>query len=50
MNIGIPSMVLYHVFIGIIEAVLTVMVLVALDKFKPDLLAWNKEDVNEGDA
>jgi cobalt/nickel transport system permease protein len=46
MNIGIPSMVLYHFFIGIIEAVLTVIVLVALDKFRPDLLAWN----DEGDA
>ena len=44
MNIGIPSMVLYHFFIGIIEAVLTVIVLVALDKFRPDLLAWNEGD------
>ena len=44
MNIGIPSMVLYHVFIGIIEAVLTVIVLAALDKFRPDLLAWNQGD------
>ena len=44
MNIGIPSMVLYHVFIGIIEAVLTVIVLAALDKFRPDLLAWNEGD------
>ena len=43
MNIGIPSMVLYHVFIGIIEAVLTVIVLLALEKFRPDLLAWNSE-------
>ena len=39
-----PSMVLYHVFIGIIEAVLTVIVLAALDKFRPDLLAWNQGD------
>ena len=46
-NIGIPAMVFYHFFIGIIEAVLTVIVLVALDKFRPDLLAWNK---SEGDA
>ena len=45
-SVGIPSMVLYHFFIGIIEAVLTVIVLVALDKFRPDLLAWN----SEGDA
>jgi cobalt/nickel transport system permease protein len=44
MNIGIPSMVLYHLFIGIIEAVLTVIVLAALDKFRPDLLAWNEGD------
>ena len=44
LNIGIPSMVLYHVFIGIIEAVLTVIVLAALDKFRPDLLAWNQGD------
>ena len=43
-NIGIPSMVLYHFFIGVIEAVLTVIVLAALDKFRPDLLAWNKGD------
>lgn len=41
-NIGIPSMVLYHLFIGIIEAVLTVVVVAALDKFRPDLLEWNK--------
>ena len=47
-NVGIPSMVLYHFFIGIIEAVLTVIVLMALDKFRPDLLAWN--NVTEGDA
>ena len=49
MNIGIPSMVLYHFFIWIIEAVLTVIVLVALDKFRPDLLAWNDESA-KGDA
>ena len=46
MNIGIPSMLLYHVFIGIIEAVLTVIVLMALDKFRPDLLAWNNNDAS----
>ena len=47
-NIGIPSMVLYHVFIGIIEAVLTVVVLMALDKFRPDLLIWNKNQIEGG--
>ena len=47
-NVGIPSMVLYHVFIGIIEAVLTVIVLMALNKYRPDLLMWNKNKISEG--
>lgn len=42
LTIGLGSMVLYHVFIGIIEAVLTVIVIYALEKFRPDLLAWNR--------
>lgn len=42
LNIGIASMVLYHVFIGIIEAVLTCVVIYALERFRPDLLAWNR--------
>ena len=36
--VGIASMVTYHIFIGIIEAVLTVIVIMALQKFRPDLL------------
>ena len=48
-NIGVPSMVLYHVFIGIIEAVLTVIVLMALNKFRPDLLIWNKNKIEGGE-
>lgn len=43
LNIGIPSMVLYHIFIGIIEAILTVIVIMALEKYRPDLLKWNKK-------
>ena len=43
LNIGIASMALYHAFIGIIEGVLTVIVIYALEKFRPDLLAWNRE-------
>ena len=42
--LGVGSMVLYHFFIGIIEAVLTVVVLIALNKFRPDLLPWNKTE------
>ena len=49
LNVGVASMVTYHMFIGIIEAVLTVIVLVALDKFRPDLLIWNKNKVEGGE-
>lgn len=48
LNIGIASMVTYHIFIGIIEAVLTVIVLYALNQFRPDLLIWNKKQITEG--
>ncbi|MCR5026135.1 MAG: cobalt transporter CbiM [Methanobrevibacter sp.] len=44
LTIGVASMVLYHFFIGIIEAVLTVVVLLALNSFRPDLLPWNKTE------
>jgi cobalt/nickel transport system permease protein len=40
---GLAMMGLYHAFIGIIEAVLTVVVIIALEKTRPDLLAWNKK-------
>ena len=49
LTVGIASMVTYHIFIGIIEAVLTVIVLVALDRFRPDLLIWNKNKVEGGE-
>ena len=42
---GLIAMGTYHASIGIIEAVLTVIVIYALEKFRPDLLVWNK---NEG--
>jgi cobalt/nickel transport system permease protein len=40
---GLAFMGLYHAFIGIIEAVLTVVVIMALEKLRPDLLAWNRK-------
>ncbi|WP_321421152.1 cobalt transporter CbiM [uncultured Methanobacterium sp.] len=40
---GLASMGIYHAFIGIIEGVLTVVVIMALEKLRPDLLAWNRE-------
>ncbi len=49
LTVGVASMVTYHIFIGIIEAVLTVIVIMALDKFRPDLLMWNKNKVEGGE-
>lgn len=40
---GLAVMGIYHVFIGIIEAVLTVVVIMALEKLRPDLIAWNRK-------
>lgn len=40
---GLVFMGLYHAFIGIIEAVLTVVVIMAIEKLRPDLLAWNRK-------
>lgn len=42
---GIEWMVLFHVFIGIIEAILTVIVIGAIDKYRPDLLVWNRRKI-----
>jgi len=39
---GLVTMGFYHALIGIIEAVLTVVVILALEKLRPDLLAWNR--------
>ncbi|KZX15968.1 cobalt transporter CbiM [Methanobrevibacter curvatus] len=41
--IGLTSMGILHAFIGIIEAVLTVIVIYVLEKYRPDLLAWNRK-------
>jgi len=42
---GLAVMGIYHIFIGIIEAVLTVVVIMALEKLRPDLLAWNRKNM-----
>jgi cobalt/nickel transport system permease protein len=39
---GLIFMGLYHSVIGVIEGILTVMVLLALEKTRPDVLAWNR--------
>ncbi len=44
LSVGLASMGLYHAFIGIIEAVLTVIVIYALEKYEPQLLVWNKKE------
>jgi len=42
LNTGLLLMGLYHSIIGIIEGILTVVVILALEKTRPDLLAWNR--------
>ncbi len=49
LTIGVASMVTYHLFIGIIEAVLTVIVIAAIEKFRPDLLYWDNEKTTGGE-
>ncbi|MEN6293819.1 MAG: energy-coupling factor ABC transporter permease, partial [Methanobacterium sp.] len=45
---GLEMMGLYHALIGVIEAVLTVVVIMGLESVRPDLLAWNrKKNVEE---
>ena len=44
---GLFFMGLYHSVIGIIEAILTVVVILALEKLRPDLLAWNRKKTGE---
>ncbi|MFY9639226.1 MAG: cobalt transporter CbiM [Methanobacterium sp.] len=39
---GLLLMGLYHAVIGVIEGILTVVVILALEKTRPDLLAWNR--------
>lgn len=42
LGMGLIFMGLYHSIIGIIEGVLTVVVILALERTRSDLLAWNK--------
>lgn len=44
---GLMFMGLYHSVIGIIEAILTVVVILALEKLRPDLLAWNRKKTGD---
>ncbi len=43
LELGLLFMGLYHAVIGILEASITVVVILALEKVRPDLLAWNKD-------
>ncbi|MCI6774241.1 cobalt transporter CbiM [Methanobrevibacter boviskoreani] len=43
LSLGLASMGLYHAFIGFIEAILTVIVLYVLERYRPDLLSWDDE-------
>lgn len=48
LDLGLIFMGLYHSVIGVIEAILTVVVILGLESVRPDLLAWNrKKDVGD---
>lgn len=48
LDLGLLFMGLYHSVIGVIEAILTVVVILGLESIRPDLLAWNrKKDVED---
>lgn len=46
LTVGLASMGIYHAFIGIIEAILTIIVIAALEKYRPDLLAWDDKSTS----
>ena len=48
LDLGLLFMGLYHSVIGVIEAILTVVVILGLESIRPDLLSWNrKKDVED---
>lgn len=47
LGLGLMFMGLYHSVIGIIEGILIVVVILALEKTRPDLLAWNRKKMGD---
>ncbi len=47
---GVVFMGLYHILIGIIEAIITVIVILALESVRPDLLSWTRKDESASKA
>jgi len=47
LGLGLMFMGLYHSVIGIIEGILTVVVILAIEKTRPDLLAWNRKKMGD---
>lgn len=47
LGLGLFFMGLYNSIIGIIEAILTVIVILTLENVRPDLLAWTKKDKSD---
>jgi cobalt/nickel transport system permease protein len=43
LGLGLTAMGFWHAGIGVIEAILTVVVIMALESVRPDLLAWNRK-------
>ncbi|MBZ2166479.1 cobalt transporter CbiM [Methanobacterium spitsbergense] len=43
LGLGLIFMGIYHSIIGVIEGILTVVVILAIEKTRPDLLGWNRD-------
>lgn len=47
LDLGVFFMGLYHAVIGIIEGIITVIAILAIQKARPDLLPWTNKDTSE---
>jgi len=50
LRLGIISMGGYHTIIGVIEAIISVVVILALENVRPDLLSWIKKDDSDNES
>lgn len=46
LKLGLLTMGLYSIIIGVVEGIGTVIVIMALENVRPDLLAWNKKEIS----
>lgn len=50
LKLGLITMGLYSVLIGVVEGIGTVIVILALENVRPDLLAWNRKKMSDSNT